>query len=131
MADWRGLQRHRLSIVATVLFAALLVSSLFFVLHRAHQHDVSTHGNAFHASKEIGGLNTLFSLHMIDARTGWGLSEQAVLRTTDGGSHWQNVSPSSTKLTQQSIADFFSPSLETPSRMVCKGKLFKKGFLLG
>src|SRR5207247_11068228 len=48
---------------------------------------------------------------MIDGRTGWALSKHAVLRTTDGGSHWQNVSPPHTKLTQDSIADFFSTSL--------------------
>jgi photosystem II stability/assembly factor-like uncharacterized protein len=111
MAEWRGLWRHRLSVLATVLFVALLVSSLFFVLHRAHQHGVDTQGNTLHASKEIGGLHTLFSLHMIDARTGWALSEQAVLRTTDGGSHWQNISPPRTRLTQHSIADFLSASM--------------------
>ena len=53
----------------------------------------------------------MYSLHMIDARTGWLLSKQAVLRTTDGGSHWQNVSPPHSRLTQDSIADFFSASL--------------------
>jgi photosystem II stability/assembly factor-like uncharacterized protein len=111
MANWRGLWPHRLSMVATVLFAALLVSSLLFVLHQAHQSDVGTQGNSFHSSKVTGGLNTLFSLHMIDASTGWSLSKQAVLRTTDGGSHWQNVSPPHTRLTQDSIADFFSASL--------------------
>jgi len=111
MANRGGLWRHRLSMVATVLFVVLLVSSLLFVLHRAHQSDAGTQGNRFHSSKVTGGLNTLFSLHMIDARTGWSLSKQAVLRTTDGGSHWQNVSPPQTKLTQDSIADFFSTSL--------------------
>ncbi len=93
MANRGGLWRHRLSMVATVLFVVLLVSSLLFVLHQAHQSDSGTQGNRLHSAKVTGGLNTLFSLHMIDARTGWSLSEQAVLRTTDGGSHWQNVSP--------------------------------------
>jgi photosystem II stability/assembly factor-like uncharacterized protein len=97
--------------VAAILFAALLVSSLLFVLQRAHQSDAGAQGNRIHTSKVTGGHNTLFSLHMIDARIGWLLSEQAVLRTTDGGSHWQNVSPPHTRLTQDSIADFFSASL--------------------
>jgi len=33
-------------------------------------------------------------IHMIDAATGWALAGQAVLRTTDGGTHWQDVTPS-------------------------------------
>jgi photosystem II stability/assembly factor-like uncharacterized protein len=111
MTNWGGSWRHRLSVVATVLFVALLVSSLLFVLHRAHQSDAGTQGNRINSSKVTGGLDTMLSLHMIDARMGWLLSKQAVLRTTDGGSHWQNVSPPHTRLTQDSIADFFSASL--------------------
>src|SRR5689334_9841876 len=101
MAHWGGLWRQRLSVVVTTFFAGLLVSSLFFVLHRAHKGDFGTQGNTFHSSRAIGGLTTLFSLHMIDTKTGWALRKRAILRTTDGGGHWQNVSPPNTKLTQQ------------------------------
>src|SRR5437868_14104294 len=111
MTNRGRLWRYRLSMLATVLLVALLVSSLLFVLHQAHQSDAGAQGTKLHSSKVTGGQNTLYSLHMIDARTGWSLSKQAVLRTTDGGSHWQNVSPPHTRLTQDSIADFFSASL--------------------
>jgi len=53
----------------------------------------------------------LFSLHMLDATTGWALSDQAVLRTTDGGIHWKNVTPSKTTPTQNSVADFQTASM--------------------
>lgn len=43
------------------------------------------------------GQGGLTSIHMIDAMTGWGLNGQEVFRTTDGGNHWQDVTPSSIK----------------------------------
>lgn len=33
------------------------------------------------------------SLHMLNELDGWGISEAAILRTTDGGQTWYNVSP--------------------------------------
>ena len=36
---------------------------------------------------------TLTSLQMVDATTGWTLSERAILRTGDGGSSWRDVTP--------------------------------------
>jgi photosystem II stability/assembly factor-like uncharacterized protein len=36
----------------------------------------------------------LRSLHMLDATTGWALSDGAVLRTADGGGRWTDVTPS-------------------------------------
>src|SRR5258708_35512207 len=82
-----------------------------------HQHD-ETHrssldapGTTLHPSKLAGGPGNLFSLHMIDPTTGWALSEHAVLRTTEGGLHWKNVTPPNTLLTRESIADFLTDSL--------------------
>lgn len=82
-----------------------------------HQHD-ETHrssldapGTTLHPSKLAGGPGSLFSLHMIDPMTGWALSEHAVLRTTDSGLHWKNVTPPNTLLTRESIADFLTASL--------------------
>jgi photosystem II stability/assembly factor-like uncharacterized protein len=95
---------HRLSMLAAGLLVALLVSSFLLILNRAHQSTVST------PAKPTGGLHTLLSLHMIDATTGWALSEHAVLRTTDGGVHWKNVTPAHILLTQNSIADFHTAS---------------------
>jgi photosystem II stability/assembly factor-like uncharacterized protein len=97
--------QHRLSMIAATLVVALVVSSILLVLNRAHHTNVGT------SAKPTGGLNTLLSLHMIDASIGWALSEHTVLRTTDGGVHWTNVTPPGTTLTQSSIADFPTASL--------------------
>jgi photosystem II stability/assembly factor-like uncharacterized protein len=53
----------------------------------------------------------LISLHMIDLTTGWALSEHAILRTSDGGLQWKNVTPPHTLLTRKSIAEFLTASL--------------------
>src|SRR5258708_412399 len=97
--------QHRLSMIAATLVVTLVVSSILLVLNRAHHTNVGT------SAKPTGGLNTLLSLHMIDASIGWALSEHTVLRTTDGGVHWTNVTPPGTTLTQSSIADFPTASI--------------------
>src|SRR5690348_9085521 len=38
-------------------------------------------------------VGTITSLHMFDATTGWAATDNRVLRTTDGGLHWRNVTP--------------------------------------
>jgi len=98
--------QRRLSLIAAALVVALLVSSLLLVLSRSHRGSIGST-----SATPIGGLNTLLSLHMIDASTGWALTGQAVLRTTDGGVHWKNVTPPGTTLTQSSIADFGTASM--------------------
>ncbi len=37
--------------------------------------------------------NTLMSIHMLDKTHGWALTQNLVLKTADGGLHWQNVLP--------------------------------------
>jgi photosystem II stability/assembly factor-like uncharacterized protein len=97
--------QRRLSMIAAVLVAALVVSSLLFVLSRAHQRGVGT------SAKPAGGLQTMRALHMLDASTGWVLTEHTVLHTIDGGVHWKNVTPPGTTLSQSSIADFPTASI--------------------
>ncbi|MFL5660486.1 MAG: WD40/YVTN/BNR-like repeat-containing protein [Ktedonobacteraceae bacterium] len=97
--------QHRLSMIAATLVVTLVVSSILLVLNRAHHTSIGT------PAKPTGGLNMLLSLHMIDASTGWALSEHTVLRTSDGGVHWTNVTPPGTTLTQSSIADFRTASI--------------------
>jgi photosystem II stability/assembly factor-like uncharacterized protein len=98
-----GVWQRRFSMIAAVFCVTLLVSSLLLVLNRAHQ---SSTGNPGSSQKPIGGAGALLTLHMIDTVTGWALSEHAVLRTTDGGIHWKNVSPPNATLTRNSIAAF-------------------------
>jgi photosystem II stability/assembly factor-like uncharacterized protein len=38
-------------------------------------------------------VGAIRSLHMFDATTGWAATSDRVLRTTDGGLHWQDVTP--------------------------------------
>ncbi|MEJ2354082.1 MAG: hypothetical protein P8Y03_30265, partial [Anaerolineales bacterium] len=46
-------------------------------------------------------------LAMQDAKTGWALGEKAVLRTTDGGGRWQEVSPDEMPEPQYGLQGFF------------------------
>jgi photosystem II stability/assembly factor-like uncharacterized protein len=103
-----GLWQRRFSMIAAIVVVALLVSALFLVLSRARQ---SSSDNAGSAQKAAGGSGILRSLHMIDTMTGWALSEHAVLKTTDGGLHWKNVTPSGTTVTSNSIAEFCTASM--------------------
>ncbi len=43
------------------------------------------------------GMLVLRSLHMIDEETGWALGDGALLRTTDGGRRWRDVTPTGVK----------------------------------
>ncbi len=40
-----------------------------------------------------GSAGIITSLHMVDAQSGWVLTDAGVLRTTDGGTHWADVTP--------------------------------------
>jgi photosystem II stability/assembly factor-like uncharacterized protein len=104
-------KQGRLGVLAAVLLTALLVGSLLLVLSLARRSSEGTPGNIIHPSKLVGGSGSLISLHMIDLTTGWALSEHAVLRTTDGGLQWKNVTPPNTQLTYESIAEFLTASL--------------------
>ncbi len=106
-----GSWQHRFSTIAAVLIVTLLVGSLLLVLSRAHQSSVGGPGNTLHPSKLAGGIGNLFLLHMIDSTTGWALSEHAVLRTTDGGLQWKNVTPPNAPLSLGSVAEFSTASL--------------------
>jgi photosystem II stability/assembly factor-like uncharacterized protein len=110
VAEERSWQR-RLGVLAAVLLTALLVGSLLLVLNLARRSSEGTPGNTLHPSKLEGGSGSLISLHMIDLTTGWALSEHAILRTTDGGLQWKNVTPPHTVLTRESIAEFLTASL--------------------
>jgi len=110
VAGERSWQR-RLGVLAAVLLTALLVGSLLLVLNLARRSSEGTPGNTPHLSKLAGGSGTLISLHMINLTTGWALSEHAILRTTDGGLQWKNVTPPHTVLTRESMAAFLTASL--------------------
>src|SRR2546426_910660 len=103
--------QRRLGVLAAVLLTALLVGSLLLVLSLARRSSEGTPGNTLNPSKLAGGSGSLISLHMINLTTGWALSEHAVLRTTDGGLQWKNVTPPHTMLTRESMATFLTASL--------------------
>lgn len=114
--------RH-ISTLAAVFVTLLLVSSLLFVLHMAQQttsgHPAQTRKDATVVVQPTQSYQMTIEvevpLHMFSTTTGWatglvyGPGTVRVLRTTDGGTHWRDVTPA--KATQ-SIAseDFVSAS---------------------
>ncbi len=93
--DFHGASRwQRLSTIAAVLCAALLVSSFILLLTHAHQTGTgrvkpeSTPATGKHAGP-------ITSIHMLDANTGWAVTYNTnrILHTTAGVTHWQDVTP--------------------------------------
>src|SRR5205807_725249 len=89
----------RLGTIAAGLCAAVLVGALLLVLNLARQHNTNSSGVAQTSQQII----VFVSLHMIDASNGWALSSKAFLHTTDGGVHWQDVTPRGVRLTPGSL----------------------------
>src|SRR5215469_15422099 len=86
-------RRPRLSTIAAVLFAALLVSS--FILLFTHAHQTGTGGvkpeNTPATGKHVGPITYI---HMFDANTGWAVNNtRRILHTTAGVTYWQDVTP--------------------------------------
>src|SRR6266516_6641100 len=109
--DERMQEKSAASALSVGLLIALLVGSLLLVLSLVRRSSEGTPGNTLHPSKLAGGSGTLISLHMINLTTGWALGEHAILRTSDGGLQWKNVTPPNAVLTRESIADFLTASL--------------------
>ena len=83
---------HPFSAIAAVLCTALLVGSFLAVFNLAHQHGkgAPVKKQTPVVAKQAGSIS---NIHMIDATTGWALTNQAILRTVDGGTSWKDVAP--------------------------------------
>lgn len=80
----------RLSAIAAVILVGLLIGS--FVVLLRHTHTGSTGGSK--TSVPTHTPTGIHELHMITATTGWAIGDSVtLLRTTDGGINWQDVSP--------------------------------------
>lgn len=98
-----GQKSHHLQMIATVLVVALVVGSLLLVLNRAQlSHVGSPHVPAVSSAL----LTSLLTLHMLDDTTGWALDTHAVLRTTNGGQQWSDVTPPNALLQPSSSTEF-------------------------
>ncbi len=102
--------QQRRDIIAAVLFVTVLVGSLIVVLMRARQ----SSSGASDTSGIARQVEALSSIQMFDTQAGWAVTEKGhIIRTTDGGVHWKNVTPKfpSTSGQQKVVADFFTFSI--------------------
>jgi len=97
--------QRRLNTLAAAIVAALVVGMLLLVLNQIHQRRAETPAPLL---KQLEGVR---SLHMIDATMGWAIAGNAVLRTADGGSSWQDVTPPGSAFGGASVTDFLTASL--------------------
>jgi photosystem II stability/assembly factor-like uncharacterized protein len=99
--------QQRTGSIAAAVFVTLLVGSLIVVLTRAHHNSL---GGPSNNSNQFGAISFI---HMLDAQTGWAVTEKnRILRTTDGGVHWKNVTPNfpPSMSRQRIVADFLTAS---------------------
>jgi len=105
----RTLWQSRLGTPAAGLCAALLVGGLLILLNLAHH---KSNAGSEPGQPVLPRQNApLAPLHMIDASTGWDLSNGKLLRTIDGGAHWNDVTPRGIRLTSASTSTALSASL--------------------
>jgi photosystem II stability/assembly factor-like uncharacterized protein len=97
--------QRRLNTLAAALVAAFVVGILLLVLNQIHQNRT---GRPASILKQLEGVR---SIQMVDATIGWAMAGNAVLRTTDGGISWQNVTPPGQVFGTASATDFLTASL--------------------
>ncbi len=102
----------RLSTIAAVLCAALLVGS--FILLFPHVHQTGS-GRVKPENTPVTGKHAgpITSIHMLDANTGWAVNNNTnrILHTTAGVTHWQDVTPPVDGQSSTIVGtDFFSRS---------------------
>ncbi len=54
------------------------------------------------------GSVSFIGIRMLDKSNGWALTTSSILKTSDGGIHWKNVTPANTVLSQMARGDFLS-----------------------
>jgi photosystem II stability/assembly factor-like uncharacterized protein len=90
--------------IAAVGRVPLLVASLIVVLTGARQYSSNTSGLPLQ-------FEALSSIHMLDTQAGWAVTAKGnVIRTTDGGVHWKDVTPNypAAAARQKVVADFLA-----------------------
>src|SRR5947209_3167235 len=98
-------------IVTKVLLTTLLAGSLIILSSCGNNQGSS--GTSRNTPSSTGSQKSkiaLSSLHMLDETNGWATTQSSVLRTTDGGLHWQDVTPPKQSLLAGSGAAFLTTS---------------------
>jgi photosystem II stability/assembly factor-like uncharacterized protein len=91
---YKTLWQHRLGTLAAALLVTLIVGTLGITLAILHQNKTETSKQTpIPTIAPARSHIALQSLHMIDALSGWAVTSTAILRTTDGGVHWNTVTP--------------------------------------
>ena len=91
--------RHRYGWAPQVIAAAALVTiaaGVFVGLRASRQNDAVKPRPTAMATPSVSpnaGMPMIHTIHMFTPKAGWALTEQGVLRTTDGWAHWVNVGP--------------------------------------
>ncbi len=103
--------REHPTIPVTTLLTTLLVSSLIVLSSCGNQSNAGTPGNTpASPSSSSKSTTALRSIHMIDETTGWAMTQNAVLRTSDGGLHWKDLTPAHHPLISEIDAHFLTAS---------------------
>jgi len=99
---WEQLTKHKVAsqlILTTiaVLFAtsttACASSNMRDGSSQLHAASVTSTPSKGSSNPTIDPLAAIQSIHMLDKTHGWALADSSVLKTSDGGLHWQDVTP--------------------------------------
>src|SRR5690242_1604597 len=98
-------QPRQFATLAATVVATSLVGILAVLLNAARQsHTGAPEGTP--APSSLGGIG--LTLRMVDGMNGWALTGKAVLRTTDGGYDFRNVTPHESTTVRGSVAAFLT-----------------------
>ena len=94
----KSIQKHRWSLAPLIILISLLALAI-----QSPQVFASS-------SRAATQQNPLTSVRMLDRSNGWALTDSQILKTSDGGIHWRNVTPAHTTIARGSKADFMNAS---------------------
>ncbi len=125
-------RRYLISTISAALVVALLAVAFFVVIRKgigtytltptATAPRVTATSLAPTTTTQSAAIHGINWLHMIDANAGWAQAAQKVLRTTDGGRHWQDVTPPGVTFSPTGLQRFVITALNASTAWATNGK---------
>lgn len=111
-------------LILTAIVTALFVTSTVSVARSHHSKNASNQSQI--AQRSLTPTVVLTVIRMLDKTHGWALSSHSILKTSDGGKYWQDVTPKGQMLGVNTQGEFLTAQNAWVAWQSTEGNLWQK-----